>query len=139
MDKKRFEEFKTEHGKVYETAQEELKRFNIFRRNLLKIKILNSIDSATYGVNHLTDLSEEEFQERYTGLAKIDPNEVPKNVGFPEWLNQTAEVPKEIDWREKGAVTEVKVSRNSLPPKHRPAKFFWIKSLMANCNSYLHL
>ena len=75
---------------------------------MLKIRILNSIDSATYGVNHLTDLSEEEFQEHYTGLLNVDFNQVHENVGFPEWLNQTAEVPKEVDWREKGAVTEVK-------------------------------
>lgn len=109
MDKKHFDDFKTEHGKVYATAHEELARFNIFRRNLLKIRILNSIDSATYGVNHLADLSEEEFQEHYTGLLNVDFNQVHENVGFPEWLNQTAEVPKEVDWREKGAVTEVKV------------------------------
>ena len=145
MDKKRFEEFKNSHGKFYETAEEELKRFTIFRRNLLKIKILNSIDTATYEVNHLADLSgrfislqlyffvnyffvflrsfrisplilnfsvnfislEEEFQERYTGL--VMPNAAHENVGFPDFLNETAEVPKEFDWREKGAVTEVKV------------------------------
>lgn len=48
-----FVSFKEEHGKVYESEEEELKRFRIFRINLIKIKLLNLYDygSALYGVS----------------------------------------------------------------------------------------
>jgi len=109
-DTNHFNTFKAEHGKVYATAQEEQKRFEIFRINLLKIKLLNMLDfgSAVYGVNHFADIDTDEFTEHFTGL-KFDKKQIEEEVHFSEpEFDREAELPKEVDWREKGAVTEVK-------------------------------
>jgi len=110
LDHKHFLNFKREHNKFYETVEEELKRFKIFRINLLKIRLLNKFDfgSAQYGVNQFADLNENEFTTQYTGL-KFDRDQIEQTSEFMEpEFDREADLPKEMDWREKGAVTEVK-------------------------------
>merc|ERR1712111_56645 len=112
LDLNHFTEFKLQHGKEYENDEEELKRFNIFRINKLKIKLLNMFDfgSAIYEINHFADLDEDEFKKHYTGL-KFDEQTL-KSADFSgeatAEIDRNTELPTEIDWREKGAVTEVK-------------------------------
>jgi len=110
LDLNHFENFKVQHNKQYATKVEEEKRFSIFRINMLKIKLLNAFDfgSAVYGVNHFADLSEDEFKSHYTGL-NTTRRQMEEAVSFEEAeFDRDAELPKEVDWREKGAVTEVK-------------------------------
>lgn len=109
IDLGHFKKFKLEHNKTYENEEEEKKRFDIFRINLLKIKLLNKFDagSAIYGVNHFSDLEHNEFKEKYTGLKVDTKQESEINYSEPEF-DRLADLPKEFDWREKGAVTEVK-------------------------------
>lgn len=109
LDMGHFVDFKERHGKTYESEEEELRRFKIFRINLLKIRILNKFDfgSATYGVNEFADLEHKEFMEQYTGLGMDKRIEADFHFSEPEF-DREAELPTEVDWREKGAVTEVK-------------------------------
>lgn len=105
-----FDRFIVEHGKVYSTVEEYVRRLRIFDKNLLKATRNQALDpTAVHGITPFSDLTECEFQSRYTGL-----------VGVPQGLNdaQTAEIlpvddlPLDFDWREKGAVTEVKTQGN---------------------------
>ncbi|RZC32301.1 Peptidase C1 and/or Inhibitor I29 domain containing protein [Asbolus verrucosus] len=100
--------FKKIHQKSYDSA-EELKRRNIFKENLKKIEEHNQLykeKKVTYemGVNQFADLTREEFSQylnRYKD-ARL------QSVHRVEFTPVTAEIPAEIDWRKKGAVTEVK-------------------------------
>ncbi|CAG9854682.1 unnamed protein product [Phyllotreta striolata] len=100
--------FKIEHGKVYKNLAEEKLRFNIFQQTLKKIEEHNKKYNAglsTYwmGINQFSDLTTEEFAARQKKQIANKPKIVAE-LHVP--TNRS--VPKEIDWREKGAVMEVK-------------------------------
>ena len=65
-----WESYKSEFGKQYPTMQEENARFGIFMNNLAVIDQRNAAESAVggdavHGINKFTDLSQEEFAQRY--------------------------------------------------------------------------
>ena len=87
--------YKKQFGKSYEGA-EEAKRYAIFQKNMARASELNEIDTATHGWTRFTD--SDDF------LAPLD---------LPAYIRRTEVVPanglpESFDWREKGAVTEVK-------------------------------
>jgi len=62
--------FKTEHGKSYETMDEEVKRFNFFLENLKVADLRNEAEtknggSAVHGITKFFDLSQSEFESKY--------------------------------------------------------------------------
>lgn len=59
--------------------------------------------SWTAGVNQFADLTDEEFSAMYLGF-KWDPSRQPQNVQILD----EKDIPNDIDWRTKGAVTPVK-------------------------------
>jgi len=71
-----WESFKTEHGKKYDTMEEETRRFYTFVENL-KVADQRNIEekkaggSAVHGVTKFSDLSQVEFE---TGLLTSDPS-----------------------------------------------------------------
>lgn len=95
------------HNKTYHTAVEFGRRFNIFRENLHKVRHLTHHEqgSATYGLTKYADLSSTEFKKmlglrpelRRPSLHRTKLESV-ENIALP----------RAFDWREKGAVTEVK-------------------------------
>ncbi|XP_051120148.1 probable cysteine protease RD19D isoform X2 [Andrographis paniculata] len=101
----RFKAFVREHGKVYSTREEYLRRLGIFAGNLIRAAEHQAVDpTAVHGVTQFSDLSEEEFERMYLGM----------NGGGGVVENRAAEMdvgdlPASFDWREKGAVTEVKM------------------------------
>ncbi|CAM8958075.1 unnamed protein product [Rhodiola kirilowii] len=101
--------FMKKYDKQYSTREEYLRRLGIFAKNLIKVAEHQLMDpTAVHGVNQFSDLEEEEFERMYTGMVRVEGlerlsgNEVAAAVGGEE-------LPEDFDWREKGAVTDVKM------------------------------
>ncbi|KAK4337424.1 hypothetical protein RND71_043535 [Anisodus tanguticus] len=85
----------------------EANRLAVFKNNLRRISLLQELDKGTavYGINEFADLSEQEFSDRFNGLKPSKPSL--KYYSEPVF-DKNAPLPDKVDWREKGAVTEVK-------------------------------
>ncbi|GAU51427.1 hypothetical protein TSUD_309280, partial [Trifolium subterraneum] len=66
-----FESWMSRHGKIYETIEEKLLRFEVFKDNLKHIDDRNKIVSNYWlGLNEFADLSHQEFKNKYLGLKE---------------------------------------------------------------------
>eukprot|EP01018_Ginkgo_biloba_P020496 Gb_02025 [translate_table: standard] len=102
-----FHKFMIEHEKFYLSAEEYSHRLGIFRKNLMRAIENQALDpTAVHGITPFSDLTEEEFESRYTGLLNVPHNFI--NGGEPAPPLPVADLPSDFDWREKGAVSEVK-------------------------------
>lgn len=106
-DRRKFGEFIHNFGKKYDSVEEELRRFEVFTKNLEDIAKLQAVEGGSATYSHLTpfaDLSSEEFSSRL-GLLPVgqDLADAPR----AETLNVTA-LPDSLDWRTLGAVNQVK-------------------------------
>jgi len=108
LTKDLFDQWKLHHKKSYKAGFEEQLRFNIFSQNYLKIQEFNQMqDHVLLGLNHLADLTTEEFRTLYTGYNRGSSRS--NAVGVAE-VAHVKDIPASIDWRDKGAVTPVKNS-----------------------------
>jgi len=102
-----FHSFMKEHNKSYSSRLEYKKRYAIFRDNMKKVQFLTETEQGTgeYGATHMADLTEMEFKHNFLGWnrQKDDPD-----VHWPPADIPDVELPKEHDWRNLNAVTEVK-------------------------------
>lgn len=105
-----FESWMVKHGKVYESVAEKERRLTIFEDNLRFITSRNA-ENVGYrlGLNRFADLSLHEYGHICHGA---DPRP-PKNHVFMTSSNRYKTsagdvLPKSVDWRKEGAVTEVK-------------------------------
>ncbi|KAI8549079.1 hypothetical protein RHMOL_Rhmol07G0323200 [Rhododendron molle] len=102
-----FESWMAKHSKTYESIEEKLHRFEVFKDNLKHIDERNKkIINYWLGLNEFADLSHEEFRTMYLGLH-VD---LPKRKGSTEEFSyrDIVDLPKSVDWRKKGAVTPIK-------------------------------
>ena len=95
--------YKETYGKQY-SGSDEVKRRSIFKNNMMKgAELEASNPGASFGMNVYSDLSADEFKV-YHSLN------VPTKAGpakmFSESQNRAAA--DAVDWRSKGAVTQVK-------------------------------
>ncbi|KAL5713373.1 cathepsin F [Ranunculus cassubicifolius] len=101
-----FSSFINKYGKAYKDAEEHAYRFSVFRENLERIVHHQKLDpSAIHGVTQFSDLTPDEFQKNYLGLngqggGVKGANEAP--------ILPTNDLPEDFDWRDHGAVTNVK-------------------------------
>lgn len=106
--KQGFKQFMLTHKKHYKSKQEYNYRFKVFRDNMKYVQYLNDneMGTATYGITKFSDLTRKEFSETYLGYRPelASENEIP----FPKAAIPDVELPTEFDWRQKGAVSEVK-------------------------------
>ncbi|CAN1315762.1 Cysteine protease XCP1 [Linum perenne] len=105
-----FESWIEKHGKIYETIEEKLTRFEIFKDNLFHIDQTNKrVTNYWLGLNEFADLSHHEFKKMYLGLL-TPPTTRDINVEDEDEEDDTVNnnIPKSVDWRKKGAVTPVK-------------------------------
>lgn len=103
-----FDTFISQFNKKYKNEEEKNRRFQTFRINLSKIDLLNRREqgSAKYGVTRFADMTAHEFSQMH-GLRRDMVNEVEHNskrISVPDDIS----LPTSFDWRDKGAVSEVK-------------------------------
>ncbi|KAF5194310.1 Cysteine protease xcp1 [Thalictrum thalictroides] len=64
-----FESWMSKHGKSYQSFEEKLHRFELFKENLKHIDETNKkVTSYWLGLNEFADMSHEEFKSKYLGL-----------------------------------------------------------------------
>jgi len=129
-----FRSFVQRHHKWYGQSQsrddsassEYAARYEVFRGNLQRIAALNAESqsrgsSVVYGVTRFADLSPAEFAALYSnaehGAKLVEEFEHAVAAGAMHKSNETASpvaavsslaLPTDVDWRAKGAVTDVK-------------------------------
>jgi len=103
--KSAFANWMHEHDRMY-AAEEFLNRFEIFKQNMDFVRDWNSQNSETVlGLNSLADLTNSEYRNIYLG-TRFDGTE---RLANPEPFTLPEEpLAVTIDWRQKGAVTEIK-------------------------------
>mmetsp|Transcript_3837 Transcript_3837/g.3630 ORF Transcript_3837/g.3630 Transcript_3837/m.3630 type:complete len:327 (+) Transcript_3837:194-1174(+) len=104
LENQEFLNFISNYNKDYKTPEEYKTRLGIFLTNLAYIKFHNSLgNSYLLGVNQFSDLTHEEFQRFMTPIKY--------EIITEENQEQEAsygDIPQQVDWRTKGAVTPVK-------------------------------
>ena len=106
---KLFEEWVAKYRKAYASFEEKLRRFEVFKDNLKHIDEINKkVSSYWLGLNEFADLTHEEFKATYLGLNLNRRQPAARNSKNFRYEGAAGDVPKEVDWRKKGAVTEVK-------------------------------
>ncbi|KAL6552836.1 putative cysteine protease rd19d [Orobanche hederae] len=105
----RFKNFMAEYGKQYPTRSEYLHRLGIFAENLIRAAEHQAMDpTAIHGVTQFSDLSEEEFEGMYMGMKGGGDGVMSAGVVAAAEI-EVRNLPENFDWREKGAVTDVKM------------------------------
>ncbi|XP_062587265.1 uncharacterized protein LOC134248884 [Saccostrea cucullata] len=101
-----FQNFQAKYERLYMSKEEEKKRFKIFCDNLKKAQKMQDIEKGTavYGITKFSDMSESEFKQYVGKLWDQNANKGMKKATIPKFKS----LPKSFDWREHGAVTEVK-------------------------------
>ncbi|XP_027331497.1 cysteine proteinase 15A-like [Abrus precatorius] len=100
-----FSTFKSTYKKTYATQEEHDYRFGVFKSNLHRAKVHAKLDpSAVHGITKFSDLTPAEFRRQFLGLKPLRlPAHAQKAPILP-----THDLPNNFDWRDKGAVTNVK-------------------------------
>ncbi|KAL9234005.1 hypothetical protein vseg_008929 [Gypsophila vaccaria] len=110
--RQRYEQWITKHGRAYKNEAEKEKRFHIFEENVKYIDAFNSNGankSYTLATNAFSDLTDDEFLARYTGLnTEVYSQNKRTNISIFKYNNTSNQLPSFVDWREQGAVTKVK-------------------------------
>lgn len=92
------------HSRVYRSLSDKQRRFQIFKENLLYIHNHNKQQKSYWlGLNKFSDLTHEEFRAQYLGTRPA-----PRIRKDADFIFADVEAAKSVDWREKGAVSEVK-------------------------------
>jgi len=109
-NKQKFIEFQQTYNRVYPTATEFQKRFQIFQDNMLRAAELTKLNkgSATFGVNEFADVTPEEFARTH-----LMPNYKKKDIQSPSPVKTIRKPkvggpdPSNWNWAAHGVVTPV--------------------------------
>lgn len=104
-----FDSWAAQHGKAYSSPEEDFYRRYVYNKNVEAIQARNADleargESLRLAVNAFADMESREFSSRYLGYRPRD-EALP---GVTESSLQYADLPVEVDWVAKGAVTPVK-------------------------------
>ncbi|KAL1817383.1 hypothetical protein DCAR_0521813 [Daucus carota subsp. sativus] len=106
---RQFISFINKYGKEYSTREEYMHRLGIFAKNMMRAAEHQALDpTAVHGVTQFSDLSEEEFEARFLGVQGGKSGTLLGGGGEAPVLD-VKDLPESFDWREKGAVTPVKM------------------------------
>ncbi|KAF3338946.1 oryzain alpha chain [Carex littledalei] len=106
-----YQAWKAQHGKLNNALGQDDKRYEIFKDNLKYIDEHNAaadagVHSFRLGLNRFADLTNEEYRATYLGTKPVGTRR--GMVGDRYKVHEGESLPDSIDWREKGAVAEVK-------------------------------
>jgi len=103
-----FSIFQKKFNKMYETIEEVMLRFQIFKTNIRTIihHNVHYTNNFTMNINQFTDLTAEEFKEKYIG--KVDTYLSSYNNCNLYSPSSYTNLPDSVDWRNHNAVTSVK-------------------------------
>ncbi|SBT71252.1 vivapain-3, putative [Plasmodium malariae] len=114
--------FMKEHGKQYNSVEEMQQKFLIFSENLKKVEAHNKSNSLyTKGLNRFSDLTYEEFENKYLTLKTFDlkkiGNKLPRLSEYEDVIIKYKKKDENFDhvihdWRKLNAVTPVKDQKN---------------------------
>ncbi|XP_023178971.1 putative cysteine proteinase CG12163 isoform X1 [Drosophila hydei] len=104
-----FHVFQIKYKRRYANSVEHQMRLRIFRQNLRTIQELNDNEqgSAKYGITEFADMTSTEYTQR-AGLWQRSEDKPTGGAAAVVPPYPSAELPKEFDWRQKNAVTQVK-------------------------------
>ncbi|KAI6669198.1 hypothetical protein NL676_004083 [Syzygium grande] len=108
---RRFQIFMRKYDRSYSTREEYSRHLGIFAANLARAAEHRALDpTAVHGVTPFSDLSPEEFESLYSGV-RVGGGGLGSSNGVAPPAEEEAVngLPESFDWREKGAVTEVKM------------------------------
>ncbi|KAI3743694.1 hypothetical protein L1987_56758 [Smallanthus sonchifolius] len=96
------------YGRVYTNNVEKETRLNIFKKNTELIESFNSFGNRSYklAINQFADRTNDELKAYFNGHKEPYDFKSPHLTSFK--YESVSEVPHSLDWREEGAVTEVK-------------------------------
>ena len=105
--------FKSAHGKVYSSLSEEHFRMKVYMKNKAMIAKHNrlaheGLHRYFLKMNHFGDLTHQEFDATMNGFRRDHKKNSTHDSGATFLKPEGFELPTEVDWRTKGAVTEVK-------------------------------
>ncbi|KAL4185713.1 hypothetical protein AMTRI_Chr10g7310 [Amborella trichopoda] len=102
----RFEQWMALHGRQYMDAQEKEQRSQIFEENL---KFIDSVNAGgrpyKLSANKFADLTNDEFRAMHMGFKG---HECAPRASDAPFMYANVSAPASMDWRKKGAVTQVK-------------------------------
>jgi cysteine peptidase B len=102
----RFARWRAVLGRHYATIEERLHREAIFTLNMIEAERLSLLNpNATFGEGPFSDMTSEEFKD-YVGIGK--PQHGDHLTGKLTNVTISGTTPSSIDWRDSGAVTDVK-------------------------------
>ncbi|BFG17728.1 hypothetical protein CerSpe_040020 [Prunus speciosa] len=102
-----FEVWCKQYGKSYSSAQEKLYRLSVFEGNLAFVTQHNDLGNSSYtlSLNEFSDLTHHEFKSSRLGFSPTFLSLKRKSDRKPSVV---LDLPSSLDWRKKGAVTNVK-------------------------------
>ncbi len=95
-------EWKLKYNKTYGSYDEDVERFAIWIKNMKKIVLHNMGHNFKLDMNHLGDMTEEEYQRYASGIKQPIPSYT------SNYLLMSEKLPESVDWRQKGAVFSVR-------------------------------
>merc|ERR1712223_1523709 len=108
-----WETWKVQHKKEYGSEQENNFRMKVFMDNKAKIARHNTLahkgqKSYTQKLNEYSDMLPSEFNEIMNGYKRRNQQRLISLEGITQILPAHVKLPENVDWREHGAVTDVK-------------------------------
>lgn len=102
---KQFYNFQDRFNRKYETIEEVMARFQVFRTNLRNILIhnLDHNQNFTMGINQFTDLTPDEFKTQFVGGYKPL-----QSFGCESFSSSASGAPDSIDWTKNGVVNPIR-------------------------------
>ncbi|KAL6865209.1 hypothetical protein ACP4OV_016360 [Aristida adscensionis] len=111
----RYEMWMVEYGRTYKDEVEKAHRFKVFKENIDFIERSNrAVGNGKYllAINKFADMSNKEFMAMYTRSEPLSSTTA-KNISGFEYMNVTlTDLPEEVDWTKKGAVTKIKEQKD---------------------------
>ena len=125
------EQWMAQYERTYTDNAEKEMRFEIYKNNVNYVEKFNKEGNRTYtlGVNRFADLTNEEFLSYFTGFNMPIHSRSAGEYNSFLYENLTAtDIPTSVDWRNQGAVTDIK-------DQHRCGK----TSITSNSHICIHI